>query len=95
VQYRSFIHNRFSVREVLVAALTDDAPIDAGGGTRELEANVVDAPGAAQDRSTCCGTMQLDEYMGIEEAMQKQLEELKRSMQKGALQGVAKTAHKM
>lgn len=92
VQYRNFIRNRFALREVVVSPvpLTEDMT-----SVVDLEAGVVDQPGAQQDRRACCGTMQLDEYLGVEEAMQAQLEDLKKSMQKGTIMSVAKTAHKM
>jgi len=57
--YKQFIINRFSFREVilpLTAALKEDKHVD-------LEPGIRDEEGAAQDRSGCCGTMQLDEYM--------------------------------
>lgn len=81
-QYRNFIRDRFALREVVAspAAFTENL----GAGV-ELAPAVQDAPGAIQDRQTCCGTMQLDEYLGMEEALQSQLDELKGSLRKDAL----------
>src|SRR5260370_40754842 len=55
VQYRNFIRNRFTVREVVVSAtpLTADMAPDA-----RFAPGVTDAPGAVQNRRGCCGTMQ-------------------------------------
>ena len=75
VQYRTFIRNRFSVREVVVSPtpLTED--LAAG---LELAPAVQDAPGAVQDRSRCCGTMQHPEHMGVYEAVERELAELRK-----------------
>ncbi|NJD67488.1 MAG: hypothetical protein FIA90_02245 [candidate division NC10 bacterium] len=77
VQYRNFIRNRFTVREVVVSPPPLQADHDA---TRELEPAMQDAPGAMQNRSTCCGTMNLAEFCGGEEALQVEVEELKRAL---------------
>ena len=74
-QYRSFIRNRFTVREVLVSA----TPLAADKAS-EMAADVQDAPGAVQDRSTCCGTMQHTDYDGSEEALQAEIEEFKKAL---------------
>jgi hypothetical protein len=75
VQYRTFIRNRFSVREVVVSPtpLTED--LAAG---LALAPAVQDAPGAVQDRSRCCGTMQHPEHMGVYEAVERELAELQK-----------------
>lgn len=67
VQYRNFIRNRFHVREVVVspAPLTEDLT-----EAIALAPGIQDAPGAPQDRSACCGTMQLDEYSDAEAFVQ-------------------------
>jgi hypothetical protein len=77
-QYRNFIRNRFTVREVLVSA----TPLAADKAGVELAADVQDASGAIQDRSTCCGTMQHTDYDGSEEALQAELEEFKKMLKK-------------
>jgi len=58
--YLDFIRNRFTVREVVVAR--------ADGNTMALEAAVVDAPDAVQDRRACCGTMNHAEYCDLADA---------------------------
>jgi hypothetical protein len=59
VEYRNFIRNRFTVREVIVSPvpLTEDHDPE-----HEHEAAVVDPEGAVQDRRACCGTMNNPEY---------------------------------
>jgi hypothetical protein len=77
VQYRNFIRNRFALREVVVSPtpLSEDM---AEGVT--LTANIQDDVRAVQDRRSCCGTMQLPEFTGVEEDMQKELEALKKAV---------------
>ena len=75
VQYRTFIRNRFSVREVVVSPTPLTEALAAG---LELAPAVQDAPGAVQDRSRCCGTMQHPEHMGVYEAVERELAELRR-----------------
>jgi|RhiMetdeSRZDD1v2_1073273.scaffolds.fasta_scaffold69582_4 hypothetical protein len=74
-QYRNFIRNRFTVREVVVSPtpLTEDL---AEG--LELEPGVQDAPGAVQNRSRCCGTMQHPENTGGYEEVERELAELQK-----------------
>ncbi|MBI3412147.1 MAG: hypothetical protein HY040_27770 [Planctomycetes bacterium] len=64
VQYRNFIRNRFTFREVVVSPtpLTED---HAEG--LELACGVEDAEDAVQNRRGCCGTMQLAEFTGPDE----------------------------
>ena len=58
--YRQALVNAFSAREVIApTALSLN-----GDETVELEAAFTEDPNAPQDRSTCCGTMQLPEFMG-------------------------------
>jgi hypothetical protein len=71
-EYKQFIVNRFSFREVispLAVELKADKHVD-------LESAILDEEGATQDRSGCCGTMQLDEYMEDEASLQTELTEL-------------------
>jgi hypothetical protein len=60
-EYRNFIRNQFTIREVVVSPtpLTEDVPKKV-----KLVAATSDEPGSVQDRRTCCGTMQLEEYIG-------------------------------
>ena len=74
VQYRNFIRNRFTLREVVVSPtpFAEDIADDV-----ELMPAITDASDAVQDRSTCCGTMQLDEVIAGEEYFAEEIEELK------------------
>jgi len=95
--YRTFIKNRFTVREVVVSAtpltaLTEQIgtmdyanekyTADAGD-VAELQAtaHVSCLAGVAQDRSGCCGTMQLPEYARTEKALNAELKDLALSKQ--------------
>jgi hypothetical protein len=82
VEYRTFIRNRFTLREVVVSPtpLTEEL-----AEVLELSPDVQDAPGAVQDRRTCCGTMQLEEYVDAEDPFQAELEELKRAVAESAM----------
>lgn len=70
--YRTFIRNRFTVREVVVSPtpLTalmegrryEDPGFTEGKDLLQLEACKYDSDRAPQDRTGCCGTMQLPEY---------------------------------
>jgi hypothetical protein len=77
VQYRNFIRNQFTRREVVVSPtpLTEDV---AEGP--ELAPAWQDAPGAVQDRRTCCGTMKHPEYNGGDEILLTEIEEFKKSL---------------
>ena len=74
VQYRNFIRNRFTVREVVVSPtpLTEDHR--AGVALAPVKQ---DADSADQNRSACCGTMQNPEYTGGYDAMERELAALK------------------
>jgi hypothetical protein len=81
-QYRTFMRNRFIFREVVVSptplmADAEDAPV-------ALVAAVVDEPDAIQDRSTCCGTMRLYEYLGEDAMLQEELDEFTTALKKMA-----------
>jgi hypothetical protein len=84
VQYRNFIRNRFTVREVVVSPtpLQFDADHKLGVKLEPMQHISAD-PNAPQDRRACCGTMQNPEYMNAEDELDKEIEELKRSF-KGA-----------
>jgi hypothetical protein len=64
-QYKTFIKNRFSLREV-VAPLAVELAAHEGV---EIAPAIVDEPEAIQNRAGCCGTMQRAEYMGEEETL--------------------------
>jgi hypothetical protein len=77
VQYRNFIRNRFTLREVV----TSPTPLMADhedGST--LEAAVTDAAGAIQDRRACCGTMNNPEFLGVEEYFEAERAELAKAL---------------
>jgi hypothetical protein len=76
VQYRNFIRNRFTLREVIVSPV----PLAEDHDTKpEYAAAVADAKGATQDRRTCCGTMNQPEYQGDAEALDSEYRELKKT----------------
>jgi hypothetical protein len=77
VNYRNFIRNRFTFREVVVSPvpLTADVPEQA------LQPGIQDEVGIGQDRRGCCGTMALPENMGLDEAIEEELEEYRKSLQ--------------
>src|SRR5262249_46764793 len=88
--YRTFIRNRFLLREMVLSnvpfaetgRLADEWRRDVGP-EEQLQANphVSTDPNAAQNRTGCCGTMTLPENNGLDEAMerekQKFLEDIK------------------
>ena len=73
VEYRNFIRNQFTVREVVVSplALTEDHVAGI-----HLAPGVQDAPDAVQDRRACCGTMNLYEYYDVEHILDGELHAL-------------------
>jgi hypothetical protein len=77
VQYRNFIRNQFTLREVVVSPVPLHQDHAAG---RELEASHRDAPNAVQNRNACCGTMTNPEYLGVNEKLQDELDELRNYM---------------
>lgn len=79
VQYRNFIRNQFTVREVVVSPVPLHEDHVAG---LELKPNRQDAEHAAQDRSTCCGTMNNAEYLGTEQVVQAELDDLRKSLKR-------------
>ena len=76
VQYRNFIRNRFTLREVLVSPTPLNVDLKKGV---ELAAGVKDMPNAVQDRSACCGTMQHPEYTEVEDGVDEEIKELRKS----------------
>lgn len=90
VRYRNAIRNQFTVREVVVSPtpLTEDMT-----EILELAVGIQDERGAMQDRRTCCGTMQLDEFIGMEDILQSQIDELKKSLKKGSIRDVGEAIY--
>lgn len=77
VQYRNFIRNRFTLREVVISP----TPLSADHDPKHvLKPNIQDAPQARQDRSTCCGTMNLAEYSADGRGFEQELGELKKAL---------------
>lgn len=80
VQYRNFIRNRFTLREVVVSPtpLTKDMAADT-----KLKAALEDHPSLAAEavggRRGCCGTMRSHEFHPQQEAFAAELEELKKA----------------
>lgn len=75
VEYRNFIRNRFTLREVVVSdtPLSDDVPPHA-----TLAAAIVDQPQAMQDRRACCGTMNNAQYFDLEDVLEAERQALAR-----------------
>ncbi len=71
--YRQAIVNAFSFREVVSATAIS---MNGGDESAELEAAFTDAPDAVQDRSTCCGTMQLPEFAGDNDELMAEIDAL-------------------
>ena len=70
--YRQALVNAFSAREVIApTALSMN-----GDDGIEVEAGFAEDPDAPQDRSTCCGTMQLPEFTGTEDELAAELDTL-------------------
>jgi hypothetical protein len=83
VQYRNFIRNRFTVREVVISPtpLTEDVTkrveLRANKG-KEVEASLK----GIQNRSTCCGTMQSPEFTQGEDELGAEIDEFKKELKK-------------
>ena len=82
VQYRTFIRNRFTLREVVVSPVPLTEEFEE---VLELAPGFQNTPEEVQDRRTCCGTMQLEEYVDAEDPFQAELEELKRAVAESAM----------
>ncbi len=82
VQYRNFIRNRFTLREVVVSPTPLTADHSEGAALAP-----VDRPEdqLQQDRRTCCGTMQLSEFNGAEAAIDAEMKWLRESLRNGTL----------
>jgi hypothetical protein len=65
VQYRTFIRNRFTLREVVVSPVPlSEGVSEKDDSTLMLEPAIVDAKDAIQNRDGCCGTLNQPEYRG-------------------------------
>ncbi len=87
--YRTFLRNRFTLREVVVSPTPLRAMIEGtmnmrdpnfvdGADSLKLNAQPHAFDKAPQDRSTCCGTMQLPEYT-LGDALAAEIAELKKT----------------
>ena len=74
VQYRNFIRNRFTVREIVVSPTPLTADHKAG---MKLMPAFTEEIRMSQDRRGCCGTMQLPEYNEGDRVFEDDLEELR------------------
>jgi hypothetical protein len=81
VQYRNFIRNRFTFREVVVSPVPLTSDYKEGTELKAFEHESLHK-NATQDRSTCCGTMKHDEYFDIESYLRKEEKELKEASSK-------------
>lgn len=79
-EYRNFIINRFTAREVVVSATP--LALDATTKEADLLPGIKDAEGAVQNRGGCCGTMQHPQYTGVEAAIEKERVAIKQSFAK-------------
>jgi hypothetical protein len=84
VQYRNFLRNRFTFRQVVVSPTPLTENLEEG---LELAPAVEDPEDAVQDRRGCCGTMQLPEfqiadYHGEEDVFEAELDQLRKAMQR-------------
>jgi hypothetical protein len=70
--YRNSIVNRFSFRQVITPLKAELAAHE----DVEVAPEIQDEPGAVQDRSRCCGTMQHEEYLGEGDTMEAELKQL-------------------
>jgi hypothetical protein len=77
-QYKTFIKDRFSFREVIAPTAVELAAHE----DVEAAPAFTDSPDAIQDRSGCCGTMTKAEYLGEEETFDGEVAELKAALSK-------------
>ncbi|MFN8283913.1 MAG: hypothetical protein U0U67_11905 [Chitinophagales bacterium] len=79
VQYRNYIRNQFTLRQVVVSPTPLTANYKDGTKLKATEF-VTDAVG---DRCTCCGTMKQDEFNGhYDKYLENELDDFKKSMSK-------------
>jgi hypothetical protein len=78
VQYRNFIRNQFTVREVVVSPTPLTADHVAGVA---LQSTRLDDGQEGQDRRACCGTMNNPEYTDVMRSVQEELDQLKRAVE--------------
>lgn len=93
VQYRNFIRNQASVRELVVSPTPLTADHEEGM-MLEPGYETPYTPGTLQDRRGCCGTMRHPEYSGSDELLQAEIESLRKSLTGSTLASMLKEAEK-
>lgn len=79
VQYRNFIRNRFTLREVVVSATPLDADVDDKVALAAVEHPHLSLLNTGlQDRSGCCGTLRLREYSVNPAMLEQELEDIRK-----------------
>jgi len=78
--YRQSIRRRFTFREVVVSPTPMAAEEEED--VLSLQAGVCDAEDAVQNRSGCCGTMQLPEYMDHDDPFEDEVRHLQKQFSK-------------
>jgi hypothetical protein len=78
VQYRAFIRNRFTLREVIVSATPMAEGLADMAEVQEYAPAVTDAKDAVQNREGCCGTMNSPEYRGKLEDIDDEFQQLRK-----------------
>ena len=81
-QYRTFIRNRFSLREVIVSPVPLSEAVQDMREVQEFTADVTDAKDAVQNRQGCCGTMNSPEYRGRLEDIDDEYQHLRKMVGK-------------
>jgi hypothetical protein len=77
-QYRTFIRNRFTLREVIVSPVPLSEGFAETRETQEFAPAVTDEKNAVQNRAGCCGTMNSPEYRGKLEDIDDEYHQLKK-----------------
>jgi hypothetical protein len=78
VQYRTFIRNRFTLREVIVSPVPLSEGFAESRETQEFAPAVMDDKNAVQNRAGCCGTMNAPEYRGKLEDIDDEYQQFKK-----------------
>lgn len=77
-QYRTFIRNRFTLREVIVSPVPLSQGFSESKETQEFAPAITDDKDAVQNRAGCCGTMNSTEYRGKLEDIDDEYQQLKK-----------------
>jgi len=76
VEYRNAVRNQFTRREIVVQAAPFAMDHKVGEKLEAMDHVSID-PEYGQNRAGCCGTMQLPEYLDVEEYIKKETRDLK------------------